>query len=76
MRSKFLSAAVATAFLPGTCTTLDGVMSMGGGPPLSGIVAPADEVLPLKSMRFLMQTEDPPLEDEPVDPPVGSEDST
>ncbi len=72
MSPKILSTGLAVAFLPGTCTTLDGVVAPGRQAPLLSMAAPADEASPLKSLQPFMETQ----EDEPVDPPDGSEGST
>lgn len=64
-RSRILPAGLALAFVPGTCTMLDGVVGSG----------PVDGFAPIKSVQlFLVATEPPP--DEPVAPPNGSEGST
>ena len=76
MSPKILSTGLAVAFLPGTCTTLDGVVAPGRQASLLNMAVPADEASPLKSLQLFMQTPDPPPDDEPVDPPGGSEGST
>lgn len=76
MSPKILSAGLAAAFLPGTCTTLDGIVGPGRQAPLLSMAVPADEASPFKSLQLFMQAADPPPEDEPVDPPDGVEDST
>lgn len=64
-RSRILSSGLALAFMPGTCTMLEGVMGPGS---MDGIPA-------IKSVQlFLQTTELPP--DDPVDPPNGVEEST
>ncbi len=72
MNPKILSAGLAAAFLPGTCTILDGVVAPGQQAPLLSMAVPADEASPLKSFQLFMQEQ----EDEPVDAPNGVEDST
>ncbi len=77
MSPKILSAGLAVAFLPGTCTTLDGVVAPGRQASLLNMAVPADEASPLKSVQLFMQAADPlPEDDEPVDIPGGSEGST
>lgn len=75
MRSRILSAGLAAAFLPGTCSPIEGLLGpVQQGSPF-GIVAPLDGGFTVKGLPLLLQGGeggDPPP-DEPVDPPDGGE---
>ncbi len=72
MRSRILSAGLAAAFLPGTCSPIEGLLGSGQQGSPFGIVAPLDGGFPSKGFSLLLQTTDPPPEDnEPVDMPDG-----
>ena len=64
-RSRIFSSGLALAFLPGTCTMLD--VGIGSGP--------LDGIAPIKSFQLFLTTNDPPEED-PVESPGQTEEST
>ena len=76
MRSRILSAGLAAALLPGTCTPVESLF----GPAQQGqpfeVVAPQDDGLTVKGLSLLLQEPEDPPPGEPVDPPDGTEGST
>lgn len=77
MRSLVLSAGLAAALLPGTCSQIE---SLSGttqlGPPYS-VAAPLDDGFTIKGLPLVLQAVDaPPEEDEPVDVPDNGGGST
>ncbi len=76
MRSRILSAGLAAAFLPGTCSPIERLLGPAQQGPPFGVVTPLDDGFTFKGLQLLMKEQDPPPPDAPVDPPDGWEGST
>jgi len=67
MRTRVLSAGLLVAFLPGTCSQVDGLLTSLQGQGSYDIVAPFDVAYTLGSRQILFVDE--PAEGDPADPP-------
>ena len=77
MRSRILSAGLAAAFLPGTCSPIEDLLGPAQRGPSFEVVGPLDDGFTVKGLPLLLQAAHPlPDDGEPVDAPGGSEDST
>ncbi len=75
MSPKILSAGLAAALLPGTCSPIEGLLGPAQKAPPFGVVAPLDGGFTVKGLPLLLQEQDQPP-GEPEDIPGGSEGST
>lgn len=71
MRSRILSAGLAAALLPGTCSPIEGLLGPAHQGPSFEVVGTLDDGFTVKGLSLLMTTTDPPPPDDedPVDVP-------